>query len=77
MPTSDAISLTPEETELIVNVVNGLTNGLAGLNESIRLGLTPNNIDATASVVANLLVVGAVALGPAITIICGVVNSLV
>jgi hypothetical protein len=52
MASSDTISLTPEETENIVNAINFLTNNVAGINESIKAGITPKTIDAAANLVA-------------------------
>jgi hypothetical protein len=76
MANSDTISFTPEETESIVNAINLLTNGVAGINNSIKAGITPKTIDAAARSLAQLLVIAGAGLGPGITMICGLAAGL-
>ncbi len=77
MSTSDTSSLTPEEIDAAVPVINSLTNDVAGLNEAIKAGITPSDIDSSANSVAIFLIDAARTLGPLTTVICGIVNAAV
>ncbi|WP_154677647.1 hypothetical protein [Mycolicibacter icosiumassiliensis] len=77
MATASEITLTPDEITDIVNVLNSLTNALAGLQGSISQNVTPKDIATAANFTAGVIVALAPFVGPAISGICTLVNLII